>query len=119
MGCIETAGALTESDSEGCTSTNRVVLQLIVHETKGYDKEVEEDEGEEEHAPSALVNHPVAELLAQRAGHEGGGGLGDIGGCALEALKTAALCLVALEVGGLVAIDDNVGVLLDGGDLAV
>lgn len=90
-----------------------------MHETERDDEHVEEDEGEEEHAPSTLVDHPVVELLHGRAGHEGGDRARGGGGGALEALEAAALGLVALEVGGLVAIDDDVGVLLERGDLAV
>ena len=81
--------------------------------------ECAEEEDEEEHAPSALVDHPVVVLLHRRAGHIGRDGLGGGGVGALEALETAALGLVALEVGGLVRIDDDVGVLLERGDLAV
>ena len=90
-----------------------------MHEAEGDDEGVEEEEDEEEHAPSTLVNHPVVEFLRHRGGHERRDGLGR-GGCgALKTLKTATLGLVALEVGGLGAIDDDVGVLLERGDLAV
>lgn len=67
---------LTEGDTEGGAGGNRAVLELVMHEAKGDDKEMEEDEDEEEHAPAALINHPVVELLAHRAGHEGSDGSG-------------------------------------------
>ena len=90
-----------------------------MHEAEGDDQAVKEEEGEEEEAATTFVDHPVPVLLHGRAGHVGahGGRVVSVG--ALEALKAAALGLVALEVGGLVRIDDDVGVLLERGDLAV
>ena len=90
-----------------------------MQETERDDEHVEEDEDEEEHAPSTLVNHPVVELLHGRAGDEGRDRARSGGGGALEALETATLRLVALKVGWLGAIDDDVGVLLEGGNLSV
>ena len=90
-----------------------------MHETKGNNESVQEEEDKEEHAPSTLVNHPVVVLLHGRLGHiwldrgrSGGRG-------ALEPLEAAALSLVALEVARTGAIDDDVGVLLEGGNLSV
>ena len=97
MGCIETAGALTESDSEGCTSTNRVVLQLIVHETKGEHQCVQQDPDEEEDTSTTLVNHPVSPFLAEAVGlvgtTGGGGGIGS-----LETLQPPTFSLVPLQM---------------------
>lgn len=112
-------GVLTESDTESRAGGDRVVLELVVHETKGDDETVEEDEEEEEHAASSLVNHPVVVLLHHRLRDIGRDGPGGGGVGALEALEPAALCLVALEVAGLVGIDNNVRVLLERGDLSV
>ena len=99
-----TIETLTEGDTEGPARSDRAVLELVVHEAERDDQSVEEEEDEEEHAPSALVDHPVVVLLHGRAGHIGRDGLGGGGVGALEALETAALGLVALEVGGLVRI---------------
>ncbi len=110
---------LTEGDTESRAGGDGVVLELVVHEPEGDDETVEEEEDEEEHAASSLVNHPVVVLLHHRLRDIGRDGPGGGGVGALEALETAALCLVALEVAGLVGIEDNVRVLLERGDLSV
>ncbi len=114
-----TGERLTESDTEGGARRDGAVLKLVVHEAERDDQGVEEHEDEEEQATSTLVNHPVVVLLQHGARHIRRDRLGGSRVAALEALEAAALGLVALEVGGLVAIEDDVGVLLDRGDLAV
>ena len=90
-----------------------------MHETECDDEGMQEEEDEEENAPSTLVNHPVVVLLHGRLGHIGLDGRGSVCGGALEPLEAAALSLVALEVARTGAIDDDVGVRLKGGNLAV
>ena len=83
------------------------------------DKEGEEDEDEEEHATSTLVDHPVPVLVHERLWHIGRDGGRGCGVGALKALEPAPLGLVALEVARTISADDDVGVLLERGDLAV
>ena len=90
-----------------------------MHETECDDEGMQEEEDEEENAPSTLVNHPVVVLLHGRLGHIGLDGRGSVCGGALEPLEAAALGLVALEVARPISADDDVGVLLERGDLAV
>ena len=90
-----------------------------MHEPEGKDEDVQEQEDEEEDTATALVDHPVADLLRHRARHVGRDGLGGGGVGALEPLEAAALGLVALEVARTISADDDVGVLLERGDLAV
>lgn len=58
----------TEGDTKDGTSGDRVVLELIIHEPKGNDETVKEDEYEEEDSPSTLVDHPVIPFLAPGLG---------------------------------------------------
>ena len=90
-----------------------------MHAAESDDQALEEDEKEEEQATATLIDHPVVVLLERGAGDIGPDGLRSVGVGALETLEAATLGLVALEVGGLGAVDDDVGVLLEGGNLAV
>ena len=45
-----------------------------MHEAKGNDEGMQEQEGEEEEAATTFIDHPEVELLQRRAGHVGSHG---------------------------------------------
>lgn len=115
------ATGLTEGDSEGFTCTDRVILQLIMHETKGEHQGMQKTPEKEEDTPATLVDHPMPPLLAETirliGSSDGSGSVGP-----LEPLQPPAFCLVPLQVAS-TGLDSvvvgHVGVLFYMGHLAI
>jgi len=53
----------TESDTKCGSCIYRVVLELIIDETKDGDQQMEEDPDTEKYLPATLVNHPQVPFL--------------------------------------------------------
>lgn len=88
----------TESDAKGLTGSVRVVLHLVMEETKDGDEKVKENEDDKEHVATAVVYHPQVPFLAETLGLKGHLERRS-GQRALQALESAPLRLIALEMG--------------------
>lgn len=58
-------GGRTIGNAKSCTSTDEIVLQLVVEETEQGDQEMEDNPDSEEHSPATLIDHPDVEFLAE------------------------------------------------------